>query len=279
MSRAIGSWILINILLVACRGWFFRTTFGNSHQWWWLLVLSCISSGLLASFPRLADQFSTEALLYTHLANINGWWRALLLGALICIPALIYILLWDSPRKETRRIIAYFFILWWGSFFALIMSPRVGLASRLLIALIEERTKTSTTLALYDRLRMLSSDLIFFWLISALGFAFVENSVYLRNLWTASVASATWLVIKRTLTSWVMHLTYTGLIAVWCVTLVDNKKQRPKWIAFLLAGIFLHTFFNATLQTTPIIVTLGSILFWYLFMSWLIYKSERVYIS
>jgi hypothetical protein len=49
-----------------------------------------------------------------------------------------------------------------GLFLAFSLTPWVGVASRALIALIEERTKTTTSLAYNDSFSFLSSDIIFF---------------------------------------------------------------------------------------------------------------------
>ena len=76
-----------------------------------------------------------------------------------------------------------------------ILSVRVfgitsGIILWLLIAAIEERVKTSTNLALYDRFSYLHSDIIFFGLLSALGFSVVENMVYLFMSDVSSFESA-----------------------------------------------------------------------------------------
>jgi len=279
MSRAIGSWIILNIFLASCRGRFFRTTFGTMKQWWWFLILSCISSWLLAAFPLITKITGIAAFTYTQLTEIQWWWwRFFLIMALICIPTVIYLLLGKAPKKSTIRLTMQLLILLGGITLSFIFTPRINFTSRVLIAVIEERTKTSTSLALNDRFNILSSDIIYFWLISALGFAFMENAIYLWQLWATTVSAAAGIVIKRTLTSWIMHMCYTGLIAVGFTDLIDEPKRRIRWIGLIISGILLHTIFNTTLGTTHVGITLALILFWYLFMSWLIYKSERVYI-
>jgi len=61
--------------------------------------------------------------------------------------------------------------------------------------------------------------------MSALGFACIENIVYLRNLEEGSATSVISLVIKRMLTSRVMHMSYTGMIAIGITYLTASTKK------------------------------------------------------
>gem|GEM_PF-6312404 len=82
--------------------------------------------------------------------------------ALICIPTVIYLLLGKAPKKSTIRLTMQLLILLGGITLSFIFTPRINFTSRVLIAVIEERTKTSTSLALNDRFNILSSDIIYF---------------------------------------------------------------------------------------------------------------------
>jgi RsiW-degrading membrane proteinase PrsW (M82 family) len=279
MSRAIGSWIIINIILAACRGWFFRTTFSNSNHRQRLLVISCISSWLLACFPFLAQQLGIDALVYTASAAVGLWWGIALLVGVIALPTIIFLLLGVYPTRMTIKIATQLLILGIGIFLAVRLAPSIALLSRWVVAFIEEWTKTSTSLALYDRFSLISSDIIFFGLLSALGFAFVENMVYLRQVETTSVGGVVGLVVKRTLTSRVMHMCYTGLLAIGITLLTWFPKKQLQWGSLIIGGILLHTLFNTFISTAQMGITLLIIIFWYLFMSRLVYRSERVYIS
>jgi RsiW-degrading membrane proteinase PrsW (M82 family) len=115
--------------------------------------------------------------------------------------------------------------------------------------------------------------------MSALGFACIENFVYLRNLWTTSVGGVFGLLIKRMLTSRVMHMSYTGMIAIGITYLTSSKKQYLAGLSLIWTGILLHTLFNSFLSSAHIGITILIIIFWYLFMSRLVYRSERVYIN
>ncbi len=280
MYRAIGSWIIINLILASCRGWFFRTTLWQTQHRWWLLGISCISSWLLASFPFIASVTGRDGLLYTNFwpeASLLS--RLILILAIVAIPTIVYFLVRKLPTSTTLKIIVQFLLLGTGLFLAFSLTPWAGVASRVLIALIEERTKTTTSLAYNDTFSFLSSDIIFFWLISALGFACIENIVYLRNLGHGSTISLISLVIKRMLTSRVMHMSYTGMIAIGITYLTASTKKYLAGISLIWAGILLHTLFNSFLSSAHIGLTILIIIFWYLFMSRLIYRSERVYIS
>lgn len=280
MWRAIGSWIIINIFLASCRGWFFRTTFWTSSHRWWLFVISCLSSWLLASFPFLAHTFGLDGLQYMSFTDwMSETHLFTLLISILLIPGIIYIILGGYPTRNTMMICIEFMLLIGWMFLLVAWYPWSALGSRALVAIIEEWTKTTTTLALNDRFSLMSSDIIFFWLLSALGFAFIENFVYLRNLGTSSIGGAVGLVIKRMLTSRVMHMSYTWLIAVG-ITLCFWFPKRFLQGTLLIGGwILLHTLFNTFVTSAHMGVTLLLIVFWYLFMSRLIYKSERVYIS
>jgi RsiW-degrading membrane proteinase PrsW (M82 family) len=242
-------------------------------------VISCISSGLLAGFPFLAQQLGIDGLVYTASAAIGLRWGITLLVAVVALPTIIFVLLGTYPTRSTIKIALQLLILGIWIFLAVRLAPSIALLSRWVVAFIEEWTKTSTSLALYDRFSLISSDIIFFGLLSALGFAFVENMVYLRQVETTSVGGAVGLVVKRTLTSRVMHMCYTGLLAVGISLLTWFPKKNFQWGVLIIGGILLHTLFNTFLSTAQMGITLLIIIFGYLFMSRLVYKSERVYIS
>ena len=279
MLRAIGSWIVLNVFLASCRGWFFRTTLWQTHHRWWLLGISCISSWLLASFPFLAAVTGQDILLYTNLwPEVSVLSRSILILAIVALPTIVYFLVRKLPTAVTVKIVIQFVLLGAGLLLAFSLTPWAGVASRALIALIEERTKTTTSLAYTDAFSFLPSDIIFFWLMSALWFACIENFVYLRNLWVSSVGDVFGLLIKRMLTSRILHMSYTGLIAIGITYLTASTKKHLLGIGLIWAGILLHTWFNNFLSSAHIGITLLIIMFWYFFMSRLVYKSERVYI-
>ena len=97
--------------------------------------------------------------------------------------------------------------------------------------------------------------------MSALGFACIENIVYLRNLGEGSATSVISLVIKRMLTSRVMHMSYTGMIAIGITYLTSSTKKYLLGISLIGAGILLHTLFNNFLSSAHIGITILILIF------------------
>lgn len=279
MSRAIGSWILLNILLACCRGRFFRSTFWSNHQRRWFLVISCISGWILALFPFLSDLWLT----WLHYATYTLWWTRpqamTLLWAMLCIPLIIFFLVWRLPTALSTKILIQLLLVSIGVLLTLYYNTGILFLSRILVACIEERTKTTTNLALHDSFSRMSSDIIFFWLISALGFAVIENFIYLRNVWSGTIPWARWLILKRMFTAWIMHLSYTWLIAIGISLVASAPKKRLHGSMLICCGIGVHAIFNSVLHEMHSWVAIILIVFGYFFLSRLLYQSERVYIE
>lgn len=279
MSRAIGSWILLNIFLMRCRGSFLYTTRKEHASRIWLIVLSSGISVLLALFSRWDSRYRTQWLVYTKSDQfISSWaWISLLMWALI-LSIISYFAINTFPKKISIRSLAILMLIIVSILISYYFWSTWTLLSRALIATLEEWTKTSANLAFFDRFKITSSDCLFFWLLSALWFAFTENIVYLFSLDIMNVGNALWMIITRMCTSRMMHLSYSWLIALWIYAWQNAPHSVIKPISFLLWWVILHTVFNYFLQTQSIFSTFIILLSCYFFLTWLLYKSDRIYL-
>lgn len=279
MWRAIGSGIIINLCLMWARGYFLQIVFWKNTSRRRYILLGMISSSLLAAVPLLNRRPIFEGVVYTQ-ASIyqHPTTRPVLIGVLLVLSVIVYGLVRKSPTHKSILSIGLFLAILLVVLWSLATYPHIIFLSRALIALVEERTKTSTNLALFDRFHIVPSDIMFFWLISALWFSFVENIVYLIHIEPSSWW-AIWIIIKRMLTSRVMHLTYTWLISLGIHALIQTKKNYLSRGGFLITGIMVHALFNYGLRSTNSLVTVTVLIFWYFFLSWLISRSDRIYLS
>lgn len=279
MSRAIGSWILLNIFLMRCRGSFLHTTRKQHASWIWIIVLSSGMSALLAAFSRWNSWSLTQGLVYTNSVQF-AWSRTwiILLIWILLLSAIGYFVINALPQKNSIRTLWILFLIISSILICYYFWITPVILSRVLIATLEEWTKTSANLAFFDRFQITSTDCIFFWLLSALWFAFTENIVYLFSLETMNIGNALWIIIKRMCTSRMMHLSYSWLIALWIYAWQNTSHNFVRPISFLLWWVLLHTLFNYFLQTNSMLSTLVIILLGYFFLTRLLYKSDRIYL-
>lgn len=262
-----------------CRGSFLYTTRKEHASRIWLIVLSGSMSTLLAFFSRWDNRSWTQWLVYTNSSQFIGSWAWItLLIWIFMLSILSYFVVNTLPKKISIRSLAILLLIIASILAGYYFGITWTLASRALIAALEEWTKTNANLAFFDRFHITNSDCLFFWLISALWFAFTENLVYLFSLETIDFGNALWIIIKRMCTSRMMHLTYSGIIALWIYAWQNKNQQFIKPLSFLLWWVILHTLFNYFISINSVLSTLITILLGYFFLTRLLYKSDRIYL-
>jgi len=147
----------------------------------------------------------------------------------------------------------------------------------IILAAHEEILKFAGGYIWYLRQHLTSNDLILYSIFIALGFGFGENIIYIiretQTIWESSS-----LALTRWFTSFLWHALFTGTIG-YIASRLTGKKQVISIIAGLIIWILLHAWYNIVLHYGLIIWFLIYIWWWYLFLTYLFYSSDRVYLK
>lgn len=258
--------------------------------WWWLLQQSL-------QFYRL--RLST---IWVLIALSILW-----VGSIISFPNIykwIYWLSWSNPltTQSSSIYIIYIFIISlvisyiifyraniqvFKQQLIMIMAitvisialPALGLYSLyyiLLAASIEEYIKYYLWYWSFSLYWVTGSDLILFGLMSGLGFACIENIVYLYTMSESVMVISN---IARRVVGPIVHMVYSGGIAYWYRYL----RRKGWWLSWLvgcmIVMIALHTLYNAWLVHSSLVIILLVVLWWYMFISWMLYQCDRLYFT
>lgn len=271
--------ILINSILLLIWGQFVRIAIGSTRRQYGIVALSIGTALYLSFLPVFWKQFHIPWLLYTDTISTERASILSIVGAIALLVSVLYILLRRRPSLIATITFGCFLLL----YLIITHTPWSLLPASvvlwMVIAIIEEWIKTSTTTVVRDKYRILDSDVILFGVLVALGFAFLENILYLWYVGTSDILIATSLIIKRSLTARTMHLTYTGCIAIGITYLAERTAFIWKTLIAIIIGVGLHILYNLFLDWTNIWGVLLLLLIGYFFLTWLVYKSERVYLS
>jgi RsiW-degrading membrane proteinase PrsW (M82 family) len=133
----------------------------------------------------------------------------------------------------------------------------------------EEILKTTSAQSLTARSGSYNHNVVIMSILAWLGFALFENIVY---MWIGGSWSQ---FIVRSLTTSLVHAIFT-----WCIGYMLSKRSSPSYISYVLAycaGIALHSIYNISMQSFPVIGGFVFIIGGYFLLSYLFYKSERLY--
>lgn len=142
--------------------------------------------------------------------------------------------------------------------------------------LIEESTKTLTSEV--TNKHVLASDHIVTAVLAGIGFAVIENIIYIYYLIDQNVLQIS---LMRLLSNSILHALFTGCIGFGIYQFIKNTQISKKYIygiLFVLLGITSHTLYNYFLQSS---VAIGFIfvIVWYFFLSYFLYKSDRLFLD
>lgn len=238
---------------------------------WVLIWLSIIGVASIISFPYLYQQFYHAAWNQplTSMSSSLYLIYALIVGGIMSI-----IVFYRAGRQIYLHQLSLIIII---SIMTVII-PWLGWYSLyyfLLAASVEEYVKYYLSLWTFTLYGITSSDIILFGMLSGLGFACVENIVYLSNM----IGSADLITIN--LTRWligpIVHMFYSGGIAYWYWYL----HRRGWWVWWVLCSacimILLHTSYNAMVAQLWWGFVLMIIVIGYVAISWMIYQCDRLY--
>lgn len=136
-----------------------------------------------------------------------------------------------------------------GNFFWELIQEEPGLLTVMIVVLIapivEEAVKATGVLAFRRRLIELENGLIYGASVG-LGFAAVENILYLGSAMAIGVEVFIATAVVRALTSTVLHASATGIAGYGIARsrLLRRQGIESSWLIYLLAAMLLHAVFN-----------------------------------
>jgi hypothetical protein len=135
----------------------------------------------------------------------------------------------------------------------------------------EEVLKTASSQSLATHATHFKSDVIIFSILAWIGFALFENIVYFLASWSRGQ------FIARSITSSLLHWIFT-----WCIWYILRKWSKASYISYIAAywvGIWLHALYNVSLIQAPLVWWLVFVIGWYFLLTYLLYKSDSIYVS
>lgn len=284
--------ILISIAILNAQIWLVSELFSDRTQRHHKLRLLWMSIGMGALVASLLRAYSY----FTPLLLASWWWQEILGG----------ISMWtDNPAY--KRFYSLFIIItgWlisllfarrrarWGVFFVgittvvaamtwgvawLLAWSSIGLL--IIKATGEEILKISWAQALPSPRGSYSHDIIVMSLIAWLGFALCENIIYFLS------SGGSWvLLLTRSLTTSLLHAIFTGCVGYVLSVRTQGGNwvgEKPNFITYVIAfavGIILHSLYNISMTYAPLVGGIVFVIGWYLLLSYILYKSDRLYYS
>ncbi len=247
------------------------------------ISLWIITSSIILAIPFLWDNlfdFSSETLLNSKLLWIYLW---IFLSLVILIFHLV--IHWKNSFNHKTFFLIFFsfsiiFILLSISIQKLQISEQIRYY--IFVALSEEFVKFMFWLSIFYKYKIINNDIIIFSIISALWFSFIENIVYLiyflQDWNTNYILGILWLLITRWILGFLVHSIFTGNIWLW------HLIWFIKWFLLIfgslgiIIGISLHSGYNILIYHWFWQASIFMIIFGYLWLSWLLYNSDRLYV-
>lgn len=264
---------LINLLALNFRLWLFQSIFHRKQRkrtiFVLVLVMWIISACAMLAYPLLLEYvnvttFSAESLSRQNIALLISyvgiiWLLLALFGKKLSLGHKLFI------RSSAFLTLAVGIAIW------AIALPVWVILYFLCVAWAEEFLKLSVGQSFFAQYNISKKDLLLFAILSAIGFALIENIIYVFYNPTVGLA------ISRSLTTVVMHILFTGTMAY--IIAARSGKNRWRYILAFLIGMALHRGYNTVInyqtpRMTAIIIILG-----YFIVSYFLYKSDRLYLG
>lgn len=264
---------LVNLLALNIWLWLFQSAFQRKQKKWlialFIVIMGVISTGAMIAYPLL--------LRYIHLTTFSV--SSLSLQSIVFLIGYIGIIgllisLFGKKNSLKQKV-----FLWTVSFIALALWIAVGYITLPLWIILyflctagaEEFLKLSVGQSFFSQYGISKKDLLLFSILSAVGFALIENIVYLFQ--NPSIG----LAVSRNLTTVIMHVIFTGVIAY--IIMTRGEKRRWRYVIAFLVGMALHRCYNTFISYNNPIITAIMIIVWYFVISYFLYKSDRLYLA
>lgn len=251
--------LLLNIQVRIVNRIFPQKEVKRKILWYTLLMGLLVASSLLAFTyivqPYISTLFKTDSITYSiYIAAV--WW--------------IIAILFATKRQRRRTfIISTLTVLALISWVAEIVFAWAWIWLIILKATWEEVLKTASSQSLSSHDTFYKSDIIIFSILAWLWFALFENIVYFIAAWSIGQ------FIARSITISLLHWIFTGTI--WYILWRYAKNSFLSYTVAYALWILLHSFYNISLTYSPVIWWIVFTIWWYFLLSYLLYKSDRLY--
>jgi len=258
----IGIVLIVSILLINTQVRIVSSLFPNDTSWKKILRYNVCMGAVVASLLFLFTSYIQP--------QLQGWYDDIRYACFVLITGGAVTLLF-AKQKQRRGV---FFIST-----ATVLSLITGLSQWMLAgsgmvllkAAGEEILKSTGWQALASHTKKCKSDIIIMSILTGLGFALCENVIYFIAWWSR------WEFIVRSLVTSLLHGVFTGVIGY-----IVRRQQRASFLWYIyayIAGILLHGTYNITIATYPITWSIVFLLGGYMLFSYLLYKTDRLYLK
>ena len=251
--------LLLNIQVRIVNKLFPQKEVKRRILWYTLLMGFLVASSLLAFTyivqPYLATILDTNSISYSLYIAIIWWIIAILFAA--------------KRQRRWTFIVSTLTILAVVTWVSEILFAWVWIWLIILKATWEEVLKTASSQSLTSHNTLYKSDIIIFSILAWFWFALFENIVYFIAAWSVGQ------FIARSITISLLHWIFT-----WVIWYTLWRYATPSFFSYIVAyiiWILLHAFYNISLSIFPIIWWIAFTIWWYFLLSYLLYKSDRLY--
>lgn len=282
-------WILWTILVIYMRIWIINNSFKNKKYkfktLFLIFLISTITVVLLYFYKDILEKIGLSSLSMPE--NITA--KTIFSFIFYCVSFLILIslFLWNIKKKTSINfiVVALLLFIWiWVGWVLVWINTMI--IYYLVSCYAEEILKFSTwenVLQTYKKKELVEKkdfwNLVFFAILSGLGFSAVENILYLIILiawWDASMFT----LLSRSIFTTLLHIVATWLIAFFLIKKDKNKlKYWLRCLIWILAWFGLHALYNLSLNCGFKIWTVLIIIVCYFILTYLLVNSDMIYSS
>lgn len=280
-------WILWTILAIYMRIWIINNSFKNKKYKFKTIFLIFLISAITVVFLYFYKDILQKIGLWNLSLPENITAKTIFSFIFYCISFLVLIalVLWNIKKKSSLNfiVIALLLFVWIWIWWVLVWINTM-IIYYLVSCYAEEILKFSTwenVLQTYEKKEPIEKkdfwNLIFFAILSGLGFSAVENILYIIVLaiwWDASMFT----LLSRSIFTTLLHIVATWLIAFFLIKKDGNKlNYRLKCLIWILAWFWLHALYNLSLNYGYKIWTILILIVCYFILSYLLVNSDLIY--
>jgi hypothetical protein len=290
MTKIVIAFVIILIVIYA-RIWLINSVFVDKkikiNLTWKIFLMGLFMVTSLFIYKYFLGYLWLENIYFANILSIKSIWLFIIYCLFfVILNSLIYKNI--TIKKIWQAIVLWivlFIWIWYGWYIIWITTV---LMYYFLAAYAEEIIKFIAGENIYEKEWKNNSDLIFFCILVWLAFAIVENIFYLWwNIFNPEV-NLIWLSIWRWLVSSMLHVITTGIIAFFVMKWLNKNNKNPDnklglwYILFVFAGIVvwfgIHSIYNLSLFYDWKFISIPIIVLWYFVFSFLMFKSDKIYI-
>lgn len=284
IGNYIAIWILILSIFFTAKLWIwlYKNAFWiemNKKIIFLSLFIWGIAAGSILLFPQIMNHFNID--------NFTNWdysFKTLFififyLNSLIFILSIITKSLW---KKQVLNLLVFniFFIILFYIFKKINLDIEILniLLYYLFVAYGEEFIKSQLWFLITDKVWEIKSDLLLYHILVAIWFAFWENIVYL--MWAISFSTFItvlswwlWIVLLRWVLWFWAHTFYSSIIWMW------NILWSFMILIWILMAMLIHSWYDLSLYYDYKIIIPLFIVIMYIWVSYIFYKIDRIYVE